>query len=124
LRHTEKLEPTRTMADQLAEQRMSALTINTEFAKSDTFTLEEVRDKLNAKIDEMTKLVEEMGQAMDKACVGGYLWSAEMKRIRAYYRGLEEQLETLLPNHYETNAEGKFVRASFVAIGLPAKEVD
>jgi uncharacterized LabA/DUF88 family protein len=83
--------------------------------------MEEVREKIGAEVAEQAQLVKDKGYKMDKCCVGGYKWSDELTRVCDYYRALDDNLETLLPSHYETNSEGKFVRSSFVATGLTNK---
>jgi hypothetical protein len=101
-----------------SQKKIAALTINTEFVTTALFTKEDVSALIDTTVAEQSELIQEKGREMDKCCVGGYSWSGELIRSNASYLCLQENLETILPQHYETNDNGQYVRNSFNANGL------
>jgi maltose-binding protein MalE len=99
----------------------AALTINSEFVTTALFTLEDVSALIDTSIAEHCELIQEKGAMMDKCCVDGYSWSGELLKINGNYIKLKDNLGTILPQLYETNDKGQYVRKSFNANGLSGR---
>jgi hypothetical protein len=112
------------MASSNTPKSVAAMTINMEFVATALFTLEDVHDLLNKTISGYYRLIRDKGPEMDKCCAGSYSWTGEqLKRLNASYVEIQETLEAILQEHYETNDKGQYMRKSFNAKGLTAAPV-
>lgn len=83
------------------------------FIATQSFTAEQLETHLQKLIADGEESIRTMGPMMERCCMQGYSWTAEMESSNQYYRNMIKSLPELLDRHFEKDDQGKYNRDTF-----------